>query len=439
MIYHYIIIGAGISGLYTGYKLQKKYPDKNILIIEKEDRLGGRAGNYEFAGASVVIGAGIGRKEKDQTLEALIHELELPTSDFQVQLNYSSTFKNIDTTKLITITKQLQKKYLQYIEKKIEQKKSFTFPTCKEFATEILGKKEYQEFIQLAGYTDYENEHAYETLFHYGMEDSASGWIGFSVPWEKIITTLAEKIGMQSIKLNQAVKTITLDKPKNLYRVKIDSSDEEYSTENIIFATTVNGYNTIVKHSPTIHSILPSIKDIASQPFLRAYAQFTPEVSEILKNYIPKHSIVPSPLHRVIPMNVEKNVYMIAYTDNKDATMLSKHCENTAKNRTFFEQELEQAFGMPKDSLKKSLQEIKCFYWKEGTHFMMPPTYKEFERFIQTNSNVQSMLEAHKQDTLQNIRNPHPHIFVVGEIVADNHGWTNDGLKTVDALIKNIA
>ena len=43
MIYDIIIVGGGIAGLYTQHKLMHKY--KNILLIEKDGRLGGRYGH----------------------------------------------------------------------------------------------------------------------------------------------------------------------------------------------------------------------------------------------------------------------------------------------------------------------------------------------------------------------------------------------------------
>ena len=41
-IYDVIIIGAGISGLYSAYYLIKKYKNLKILIIEGKDRVGGK-------------------------------------------------------------------------------------------------------------------------------------------------------------------------------------------------------------------------------------------------------------------------------------------------------------------------------------------------------------------------------------------------------------
>ena len=39
MVYDFTIIGGGIVGLSTAYKLQLKYPTANVLVIEKEDKL----------------------------------------------------------------------------------------------------------------------------------------------------------------------------------------------------------------------------------------------------------------------------------------------------------------------------------------------------------------------------------------------------------------
>jgi protoporphyrinogen oxidase len=42
--YDVIIIGAGLSGLSSGYFIKKKYPSLSLLIIEAKDRIG----NYLF-------------------------------------------------------------------------------------------------------------------------------------------------------------------------------------------------------------------------------------------------------------------------------------------------------------------------------------------------------------------------------------------------------
>ena len=40
------IIGGGISGIYTMYNLKKKYPTLKVLLLEKDNRFGGRIYTY---------------------------------------------------------------------------------------------------------------------------------------------------------------------------------------------------------------------------------------------------------------------------------------------------------------------------------------------------------------------------------------------------------
>ena len=67
----FIIIGSGIAGLYAAYQIKRiSPPNTTILILEKNTKqwMGGRIGNDTFYGADVVVGAGVGRKNKDHAL-----------------------------------------------------------------------------------------------------------------------------------------------------------------------------------------------------------------------------------------------------------------------------------------------------------------------------------------------------------------------------------
>src|SRR4029079_1563117 len=41
-----VIVGAGISGIFCGRRLNQFYPDKKILIIEKNPKIGGRLDSH---------------------------------------------------------------------------------------------------------------------------------------------------------------------------------------------------------------------------------------------------------------------------------------------------------------------------------------------------------------------------------------------------------
>ena len=58
MIYDIIIIGGGIAGLYIAYELNKRSSKLKILLIEKENYLGGRVVTYQDKIMTVEEGAG---------------------------------------------------------------------------------------------------------------------------------------------------------------------------------------------------------------------------------------------------------------------------------------------------------------------------------------------------------------------------------------------
>lgn len=72
----FIIIGGGIAGLYTMYNILKKRPHSKIILIEKENNLGGRV--HTFTDKYMDVEAGAGRfHENNILLIDLIRELGL--------------------------------------------------------------------------------------------------------------------------------------------------------------------------------------------------------------------------------------------------------------------------------------------------------------------------------------------------------------------------
>lgn len=84
------IIGAGISGLYSGWKLKKKYPSKNIVVFEASKRVGGRLLSVTPPGIPNMVAelGGMRILENNQPLIVkLIKDLnELLPADGQIEL-----------------------------------------------------------------------------------------------------------------------------------------------------------------------------------------------------------------------------------------------------------------------------------------------------------------------------------------------------------------
>jgi monoamine oxidase len=75
-MYDIIIIGGGIAGVYATYKIHKKNPAVKVLLIEKENQLGGRV--HTFTNNHMTVEAGAGRINGSHPLTMdLIRELGL--------------------------------------------------------------------------------------------------------------------------------------------------------------------------------------------------------------------------------------------------------------------------------------------------------------------------------------------------------------------------
>ena len=231
-VWDYIIIGAGITGLYAAYRLrQHTTPSTQILVLEAGCRVGGRMAMVDFHGINIEPGAGIGRLEKDKALIGLLEELGIKWSKFPVSHNYSPVAYNSQLAynnsnqkgikRLPKIGRVAQKIQLpqptpnlttpDWIKKQVNKlratyKKTPAITTFHAFALKVLGRKVYQQLVLALGYTDFEKEDVAETLFNYGLDDLYDHWTGMGIDWQELMDNLV-KHSRATIKLNtRAVK-----------------------------------------------------------------------------------------------------------------------------------------------------------------------------------------------------------------------------------------
>jgi len=419
--YDVIIVGSGMSGLYSAYKIKKIQPTCKLLILEKYKKIwvGGRTSNYDFYGTKVVTGAGIGRKDTNPLLIKLMNEMKIPFKKTTSVMEYSKLLKHhseFDVVKIINLLKQ-------YYNKNPDKYKLYTF---KEFAKQILGDLKYKLFTIYAGYTDYENADVYETLYNYGMDDNKGGWPKLYIPWKELVHHICDYIDYKNIKFSSNVIEITKisdsdsdsdhesvdNKEPCLFEIKTENGDIYYSNK-VIVATTITGIMKLVPGASMRNSIY---QQIHGQPFLRLYAKFDRKSTELLKNYISEYTIVPGPLQKIIPINKDKGVYMIAYSDNECALYLKNHLKDTLENRKLYEKLVEESLGIINHSLK--ILALKDFYWPIGTHY--------FEPLHGFNSREEFIYKA---------QHPVNGMLVVGEAVSTYQGWVEGALESVETAV----
>lgn len=393
--YDIIIIGAGIAGLYSAYNI--KPMGKSFLILEKnkKQQLGGRAVNDYFYNHEVTTGAGIGRKRSDHLLMKLAISLKCPYTEFKTAVDLASDIKLVDIMKTIDELKTMYKKHPELRHK-----------TFKEFFIAMFNKRQYDNFVLNTGYTDYENADTYDTLYHYTMQDIIPGWTGIFISWTELIIRLYNYIGYIHFKFSTEVTGVK--KTSDMF--EINTNSQTYYSNKIIVATTIAG---ILKIVPYNHSLY---RQIHMQPFIRVYAKFNKESSDAIKLLIKHYTILKAPLQKIIPIDADKGIYMIAYSDNKHAVYLKKYILNTTANRKVFCHLLEDALSL---KIKLTITAIRSYYWDIGTHYY-EPLHGDFKN---------------REDFIHHAQRPCNNMVVVGEAVSIHQGWVEGALESVHSVI----
>lgn len=413
-----IIIGSGIAGLYAAYQIKRLAPaNTTFLILEKNPKkwMGGRAGNETFYGADVVVGAGVGRKNKDHALIKLLKDTKTPYSEFESTRNYAQSpaamYQPVDIT---DVMRHLRREYKSSPDKH----KNKTF---KHFFIDVLGNDSYKEFVITTGYTDFENADIYETLYHYGMDDNVSGWTALHVPWGDLVERLYHEIGQPHFRFSTEVAKIEQQHTTAEYRFEITTTSTKtktYYANKVIVATTIQGVRKIVPGASAPTSLY---RQIHGQQFLIVYAKFDRASTELMKQYVQAFTVVAGPLQKLIPMDPSKGVYMIAYTDNQHATRLKAKgaLENTPAVREMYSKWIQTALGIPDKEPPLNIMAIRDYYWNDGTHYYAPLS-AEFKT---------------RGEFIRKAQHPMKGMIVVGEMVSRHQGWVEGALESVDAVI----
>lgn len=362
-----LVIGGGICGLYQAYKHISKNQENTVVLVERDDNFGGRAVQSTFCGVTIPTGAGVGRLKKDRKLFKLVHDLGLPSATWKARVNIDETIESpIDAKKTLGVLSNAL----------TMDNKNVNF---KEFAVRTLGATDYKRFTDTIGYTDFEGLDAYDALHHYGFDDTYEhGQSYFSVPWNQLTHALLTYLHASKRCLVYNGTTI---------------SRSSKGTVELSNGVSVIYMDYVVAIPPSMvtkgmQALMQPIeyKGIKSQPFLYIYAKITdPE----FRKRFGVMTVVPRPIQKIIPMDLDKGIYMIAYCDNESAVILDKR----VTSKVALEQVILETLGC-----QVVVHKYVKFFRSIGTHYRTSHLlYKASKRFK-------------------------------GEAFALNQGWTNGGL-----------
>ena len=442
--YDYIILGGGIAGLYTIYKLSNQYPNQMFLLLEKTNRLGGRVHSvplHPTNDPAFILEAGAGRfSQHHANLQKLIQELGLSDKIRNASANaeyfpipnkkkdqekdqdnesiFSQTYRLVEDSvlgesklsklvaKVIISSKLQSREYLQ--------KRNFL-----SYAKTVITTPEIHHIESSFGYySELVMMNAYDAIQLMQQLSPDNKFHVLSGGLSQIIDSLVERIKKNpnaTLSTNQEVQTIH-PKPK--------TSTQEYlikTKTNIFLARTVlcalpkQALEKLSIFQP-IHKTL--LSKILCGKLCRIYARFHP-TEEIWFKDLPKIT-TNNNLRMVIPMNPKKGLIMISYSDNKYADFWYRLYQ---KGKTPLIEELRKEIRQTTGKIIPEPMEIHVFYWSCGVGYWG----------IGANS------EEISQKMIQPLTK-HPNIYCCGEHFSEkNQQWMEGALETSQKVIDKIS
>jgi hypothetical protein len=304
-------------------------------------------------------------------------------------------------------------------------------------------KKRFDNFVQQMGFTDMLRASAVETMRHYGLEDNLLAYKAVKFDWNALISELTQKAKRQGVTILTSHKVVKLThlyynnynnnnnnknynnnnnnnvgsqtKTKPSIELRVVSSTMRPSfvrTRKVVIASTVSCIKTLLPRSTLFDRL-------HAQPFIRVYAQLDAESSRNVSDKIKNFKVVKNCLMKISKVASPGNdVFMIGYADNLAAQALQKYKQDTIENRDVFAKLVCQALDLP----SVVILALRAFYHKEGTHY-----YDELADLDRSKHTTYTMYT------------PAQNVFVVGEAVSHNQGWTEGAAQTVELMLKNMA
>jgi len=385
-----MILGGGISGLYTAYQLLKKNPDRHLLILDKRDRWGGRIHTYTNENMNLETGASRFNDRHPLFLE-LIHELHLEklirpsTSDYtfigESPYTLKTTLLKIITASEIDPFHDLRK--LGFLE----------------YASLLLPKEEIKFIEDSFGY--------YAELVIMNAKDAVrlmkelflSKFYVLEGGLSQMIDELVRRLQMfpnLEMRLNETVLSITKG-----YVVRTDKG--VYRNPLCICTMPKDPFMKLAFSKP-LHS---KLKQITCAPMCKIYATFT-------KPWIHEKMTSATPLRIILPYS--KNTVLISYSDHYYALfwqdLYSKHGEG--KLREVLTYYVEEELG-----IRPEIKDLKIFFWNCGVGYWN--------------------IGADSEVLAKQLQNPFPNFYLCGEHYSAKHQqWMEGALETSKAIYEHL-
>ena len=392
----YLIVGGGIAGLYTAYKLEQM--GKTYLLFEASNRLGGRLYQYKWYNIDVNLGAALVRP-RDSILLDLCKTLKLQLIEHPPAVDYRFC---PEAGKIRPLVKEIYKVYEEKKDEILAMKLSF-----QQFLYQYFSPADAEIIIRGFQYTDFLHAGVYETIYWYPLSDILPEK-SFTIKggWNALINSLLEHIDKKRIFLKHPVEKIKYEK-NILYANNV-------ATGGIIFATTKPAIQKIAMPESIAQSLSFLDIDIGTVPFTKIFTYHNSKLQKI--NGMVVTSSMPQRIVRITD-----HIMLAVYADEDFArywkTWYRKIGEKDNIGKDLNTRDLKIHLHKVLEKLFPNLPEIDDLlykYWDTGVHYWTA--------------------ENSTRIPLDKYAHPHKNILVCGEMLSKNQGWCEGALESVNRL-----
>lgn len=416
----YLVVGAGIAGLYTAYSLYKKFGTDEIIVIEKNNRIGGRIYTFDLEFRTIEIGAGVILDIHTNTIN-LAHELGL-----QDKLLYSKSSKSFaqlglkedNNYRVLNIT-NLERTGFTDIVKDLKNKidnKQIDINLARSYSLFRLLERTYG--IDVAKKMD--DEFGYDGDFKQNAIngiDMLMNEVNTPIYFVRggmiqIINGLRDSLQNKGIKILLNTACIDIQKYENKYRC-ILHNNSYIEADNIILSIPKKDLCCIKFLSPIRESLLSSV---FTKSLMRIYLIFPTQNTESWFKNLNGMITTSTILRQILPMDKEKGLLMIYIADFSAESLYYLKKNNRLKSEVMFH--LRRIFS--DINIPDPIQMISK-YWDEATHLWKPT--------------INSVISSKR--IIQPFANER--IFIVGESYSTTQQWSHGALETVNNLMEMLS
>lgn len=448
MSYDIIIIGGGITGLYLSYLLNStKSFKKRILLLEKDDRFGGRIRTHHTVWNHKKYTFEEGASRFNQYHKKLLHlikELKLEkyihpiSSHSKYYPNESLSSDNADNTEINTITKtnkRIESNILNVIRHMKKESKDILQKTVfEEYALQLITKDEIKEVMDSTGYyAEYKRMNAYDFLRLYKK------WInpniqyyglygGLSTIIDRLEEEIKDKVDILKGNYGHVIQIEKIRDNKKIIGYYVHTEKRIYKTRCCILALPKNA----LLQLSILKSIKKELNSIYETPLCRIYSFYSSK--NIWWKNIKTKITTQTPIRMIIP--IQDNLIMSSYSDDifadkwnkindKETTDPKKNQLNkyiTKYTRDIFGNDCNDCHHRNHRNHIQEPEDSKIFYWKYGVG-----CWKK---------GVDSISVYHK--IIEPFSKTEERFYICGENYSFNQGWIEGALEMADDVYKRL-